>query len=300
MKMSEKVGPGEVLGFGAVAGVKLGGIGLASMAIWASSANAQCPDPASPTASYEVAFDAEWSQATHPQSFPGNPHFSPLIGGTHDGGVMFWEPGGQATIGIERVAETGNPDRLRAEVNAAIADGTAGFVIEGGALAVSPGQVLAYFDVTESHPLVTLVTMIAPSPDWFVGVHGLDLRPGGEWADSVTVELWAYDSGTDSGTDYTSANSDTDPAEPIQNIHDEPPFAGTGRIGTYTFVRVDGVGCSIADIAPPCGVHDFLDIAAYLALYNSDDPAADVAEPYGLLNFFDVSSFISAFTGGCP
>ena len=29
--------------------------------------------------------------------------------------------------------------------------------------------------VTTDHPRVTLVTMIAPSPDWFVGVSGLSL-----------------------------------------------------------------------------------------------------------------------------
>ncbi len=38
---------------------------------------------------YTVHFDASWSEETHPDGFPSSPHFSGLIGGTHNDGVSF-------------------------------------------------------------------------------------------------------------------------------------------------------------------------------------------------------------------
>ena len=47
------------------------------------------------------------------------------------------------------------------------------------------------FQIGRDHPLVTLVAMIAPSPDWFVGVHDLGLIESGDWVDEMTVDLLA-------------------------------------------------------------------------------------------------------------
>ena len=47
------------------------------------------------SATYRVVFESTWSPTTHPDTgFPGNPHFSPLIGGVHDANVSFWTSGG--------------------------------------------------------------------------------------------------------------------------------------------------------------------------------------------------------------
>jgi hypothetical protein len=68
--------------------------------------------------------------------------------------------------------------------------------------------------------------MIAPSPDWFVGVHDLPLiGADGEWVDSLSIELLPYDSGTDDGVNFTSPNADSDPQVPILRIAETPPFA---------------------------------------------------------------------------
>jgi serine/threonine protein kinase len=39
---------------------------------------------------------------------------------------------------------------------------------------------------------VTLVSMVAPSPDWFVGVGGLPLLQDGQWVDELVVPLPAW------------------------------------------------------------------------------------------------------------
>ena len=83
--------------------------------------------------------------------------------------------------------------------------------------------------------------MIAPSPDWFVGVSGLSLYENGEWISQKVVELVPYDAGTDSGVSYNSANLATANPEPISKIEvtlflvngDVPP------LGTFTFTRLN-------------------------------------------------------------
>lgn len=197
-------------------------------------------------ATYDVDFQATWSSATHPGAYPFGAHFSPLIGATHDGGVSFWAPGGIASPGIESMAETGGTSSLTAEINAAIGAGNAASVITGPAIG-SRASTATSFTLTADHPEVTLVTMIAPSPDWFVGVHGLDLRASGSWADQVTVPLFAYDAGTDSGLNFTSPNQDTNPQDPI-TLLTGGPFFGTTPLGSFTFTRrasYEPYGCGI-------------------------------------------------------
>ena len=184
---------------------------------------------------YDVDFNPTWSFATHPTAFPPAAHFSPLIGATHSSGIQFWTPGGIASPGIEIMAETGGVFSLEFAVTQAITAGTAGQVIKGGGVFV-PGSTSTTLRVTDEFPLVSLVTMIAPSPDWFVGVHDLNLLTPTGWEDSVTVELFAYDAGTDSGATFTSTNVNTFPKVPISLITGGP-FTGSDSLGSFTFTR---------------------------------------------------------------
>lgn len=188
-------------------------------------------------AEYMVTFDATWSAATHPGAYPPGAHFSGMVGGTHDGSVSFWNVGGLSSEGIERMAESGSTAPLLAEVQAAIDVGTAWSTISasGGA---SPGVRQTTFFMASSHDRATVVAMIAPSPDWFVGVSGLVLRSGQDWLDGVVVVLPALDAGTDDGAGFTSTNADTNPAELI-SLFSGPPFAGTAPLGTFTFTLID-------------------------------------------------------------
>ncbi len=89
--------------------------------------------------------------------------------------------------------------------------------------------------------IVSVVTMIAPSPDWFVGVSALPMLQDGVWVDEVVVELWPYDAGTDSGESYASGNSATNPAEAVYEIDGSPLAVGGAvpALGTFTFSRVE-------------------------------------------------------------
>lgn len=64
-------------------------------------------------------------------------------------------------------------------------------------------KTFAVFRVDPVHHLVSFVSMIDPSPDWFVGVSGLELcQQNCTWADYKIVELYPWDAGTDSGPTY--------------------------------------------------------------------------------------------------
>jgi hypothetical protein len=195
-----------------------------------------------PSAQYQLTFEATWSDATHPTDFPPNPHFSGLIGASHTLAARLWEEGGTATPGIKNMAETGGKSPLDSEINALIGDGGACALISGGGIGLSPGVATVTFTVNQDCPLVSVVSMIAPSPDWFVGVSGLNLFENGAWIEQKVVELLPYDAGTDSGSSYTSPNEPTASPEPIYRIETEPLAVdgGVPPLGTFTFSRLDG------------------------------------------------------------
>ncbi|MEL6796771.1 MAG: spondin domain-containing protein [Planctomycetota bacterium] len=226
------------------------------------------------TATYELRFDSLWSPTTHAGAYVPSAHFSPLIGGVHSDAVSFWEPGGIASEGMERMAEIGRVTNLRNEVNAAIAAGTALARVQGVRIDDFPDTTTLTFEATDAHDRLTLVTMIAPSPDWFVGTHGLALRDSaGEWLEEIVVDLDAYDAGTDSGTDLTSADSDTNPQEPIRNIQNEPPFNGLPVLGRYTLTLVSVDVCE-ADVNAD-GALTPGDFNAWVLAFNAQSAACD-------------------------
>lgn len=195
------------------------------------------------TAQYQVVFNASWSQATHPSNWPSNPHFSGLVGGTHNSSVHFYRQGETASEGIRLMAELGQKTTLLNEIVPAIAGGNAQLQLSGGGISPSPGSVTLTFPapMRREFSLVTLVSMIAPSPDWFVGVDSLDLIEDGQWEASKTVTLYGLDAGTDSGASYQSADLVTTPRGVVTQFTDFPALVN-GQIvpfGTYTFTRLD-------------------------------------------------------------
>jgi hypothetical protein len=199
------------------------------------------PSPiAAPVARYRVTFDASWSAQSHPSDPPRTPHFSRLIGGTHRATVKFWESGALASEGIRLMAEQGRTTPLDTEIEAAITAGQAGRLLVGDGIDRSPDRITLDFEISPDFSQVTLVSMLAPSPDWFVGVSGLSLVESGDWVAEKVVVLQPWDAGTDSGATFTSADVRTAPFEPIQLIRSGPLVVGASvpPVGTFTFRRI--------------------------------------------------------------
>lgn len=196
------------------------------------------------TAQYQVVFNATWSQQTLPTNWPGGAaHFSGLVGGTHNANVHFWHDGETASEGIRLMAELGQKTTLLNEIVPAIANGTAQFQLSGGGISPSPGSVSLTFaqPMSRDFPLVTLVSMIAPSPDWFVGVDSLNLIENGQWVTNKVVTLYGKDAGTDSGVTFTSPDQVTVPRGVVTQFTGFPAIQNGVIVpfGTFTFTRLD-------------------------------------------------------------
>lgn len=65
------------------------------------------------------------------------------------------------------------------------------------------GKTFAVFRVDSSHHLISLISMIDPSPDWIVGLAGLELCTREcSWIEHKELKLYPWDAGTDSGPSY--------------------------------------------------------------------------------------------------
>lgn len=207
------------------------------------------PDPG--PATYRVRFEATWSAGTHPQDFPAGAHFSQLIGASHariagyssNGSPLsvLFQPGDLASPGIRNMAEIGNNTVLRTEL------GRRGNLVLGELLesratfATSPGELIDTVTVDARHPLLSAVTMIAPSPDWFVALHEQSLLDEqGNWRQHLMVPARTYDAGTDSGPSFNSPDQPTTPAQPIQLITNGP-LARSGTVPPLGVFHLDRI-----------------------------------------------------------
>ncbi|MBV1924880.1 MAG: spondin domain-containing protein [Dokdonia sp.] len=187
-------------------------------------------------ATYEIIFDSNWSQATHPHtsgSLPSQAHWSPFAIAVHNDQVDFLSMGDLASQGIENIAETGNTSVFLQDVNTAITNGTAKEGFQAGDIDDALGSVIFDVVLTEEYPLLTILSMIAPSPDWFVATDGLELFDGTNWTQEIILDVYAYDAGTDTGVDYQSANTDANPPQVISSLQGVTPFSSE-KIGSFT------------------------------------------------------------------
>ena len=143
------------------------------------------------------------------------------------------------TAGLERLSEEGKHSPLDTEIRTAIDQGNALMLFESGGLKNWKDSMVATVRVDPAHPLVSVVNMIAPSPDWFTGASGVTLAENGAWISRRTVTLYAYDSGGDDGTTYNARDKDTNPKKPTTRAANRH-FVINGRVkpvATVTFVR---------------------------------------------------------------
>lgn len=200
------------------------------------------PTPAAGTALYRVTFEATWSASTH-ADFPAGAHFSPLIGLSHRAEALVFQLGQLASPGIKNMAERGNNAALRTEIDALRGSGAARSLLDGRASTASPGVLTDTVRLDAQHPRLTVVTMIAPSPDWFAALENENLlTPDGRWVAQRRVPALAYDAGTDSGPTFTAPDQATVPAAPITLLR-LPPAAGPAPdgppVGTWLLEKIN-------------------------------------------------------------
>lgn len=186
---------------------------------------------------------------------PPPAHFAGVGLITHDSATSFWTTGAPPSIGMANMAVTGcvdsvgacnpantpaytpYPRSLEDDFNDAAGLGGAEFLYKFTQAFLSPSTTEFSFLISDANALVTAVAMIGPSPDWFIGVGGLDLRPGGVWANSLSVPLFAYKGGvkTDNSMTFNPAGPEHAPWDDIHLLTpQEHPLAGQ-VLGTFSF-----------------------------------------------------------------
>ncbi len=207
------------------------------------------------TATYNIEVTTIWNTAEH-SWIPSFAHWSDLIGATHSTENQFMEVGQLASTGIKDVAEIGVNTAITNEINTAISNNLADQLLQDVFDPFVGNDSKAGFTnvtVDEAFPLVTLVSMVAPSPDWFIAINSVDLRSGNPsvnngWKDTFTMDVFVYDAGTDSGADYIADNQITTPSfEPIEMATGYP--TNGNRMATITFTFLSSV-LSNEDFSP--------------------------------------------------
>lgn len=183
---------------------------------------------------YRVTFTGTWT-SNDSSPYPMSAHFSPLIGATHIPNAAIWKRGEVASLGVQEVAELGATLEIMQELTAAENAGTTGPIVVLDDLFNLPNASTTVVEFTEQKSHITLISMVAPSPDWFVGVSDLSLRNNGQWIENLTVDLHPYDAGTEEGDTFSLFNSATVPRQAIALIGSSPFFQSSPIIGRIKF-----------------------------------------------------------------
>ncbi|XP_023160020.2 uncharacterized protein LOC111592186 [Drosophila hydei] len=254
----------------------------------ASAATAAATQPAPLTgctldrlAVYKVVLHTYWTRELFPKHYPDwrpTAQWTKTLGRTHNANYALYHIGQPATAGVKQFAETGKTELLDSnageqqqqqmqaqKTSAAAGAGVGVGVGEGSAPTMSERSVFDEFSlpaiqlgagrseakvfVDSNHSLVSLMTRVVPSPDWFIGVDSFELCVGGSWIDTVTVELDPLDAGTDNGFTFTAPNWPTAPQGVIYRITSRYPAHPAGSfyypkskrlppIATFQFIKL--------------------------------------------------------------
>lgn len=191
-------------------------------------------------ASYKMTVTMNW---TSPQfSVPTGAHVTTLIGMIHSKDTLLWKEGKLATEGLEDVAEVGNITKMNLEIDAIIAKNKALSKFQIAApLITGTAETNLLFNTT--YPTISFASMIAPSPDWFMGVSNISLFVNNKWLDELNLYVRVYDAGTEDGDIFGYNNPSTSPQQPamLLTATNASVLANTNAtiapIATIRFVR---------------------------------------------------------------
>lgn len=177
-------------------------------------------------AKYELTIERLWSKHTHPKDFPigWDTKFGDVIGASHINDFRVWSYGEHASDGMANLAKHGTIEDLESELKEKGGDIRTIIKARGIAYPDVYGKTYAVFRVDPTHHLISLASMIYPSPDWFIGVSALELcLSNGSWIEQKEMNLYPYDAGVDNGPSYTSPDQPTKPQEAIRRIKPNQP-----------------------------------------------------------------------------
>ncbi|MES2429971.1 MAG: spondin domain-containing protein [Bacteroidota bacterium] len=165
-------------------------------------------------ASYKVAVQLNWRSPEF--TVPPNAHVTLLCGMVHSQDTSLWQPGTLASPGMEVVAEVGSVNTIFTEMDNIVSKQKALYKFVMFEPSGAIGSIQTALNLTSEYSFVSLASMIAPSPDWFMGIHDVDLFRNKSWVSDTTINMFVYDAGTEDGDVFGYANPATVPQQNIQ------------------------------------------------------------------------------------
>lgn len=173
--------------------------------------------------------------------------FSPLAGVTHSNRLSFFTVRGFANKPVEILAETGVntryirfAKRLRSQGRGVLS------IVDAGAPTMPGKSTSLIVRVDCKHSFLTVLGMIAPSPDWIVQINNRNMfdTKTNKFIRSDRGTLIAYDTGVDDGREFTppldlSLDLPTKPQMNIAPLVEDETDRFEGRIvGRYSIRKI--------------------------------------------------------------
>lgn len=189
---------------------------------------------------YRVTVTLAWAEGKHGPDHPADAHFSRLIAVAHRSRYTLSSDGDTASSGLALIATNGHPSILEAELSEARRRKRVGAHVVVKGLPIGVGDVDFEVEATREFPLVSFVTMLAPSPDWFKGANAISLRERETWQETIAVPLWVWDAGADTGKSFDSPSEETQPRQSVRLSTLEAFLGADGfrSIGSAMLVRI--------------------------------------------------------------
>lgn len=163
-------------------------------------------------ARYTATITAQWKSPEF--TVPSGAHYTTFIGMVHNSAASLWKAGTKASYGMEVLAESGGGGPVLAEIDSMVRVKNALSLLLFVAPPVySSSQVNFYCNSNYSH--ISFASMLGPTPDWFVGISGINLRSNNRWVEDTAINLYAYDAGTEEGDVFGYNNPATTPRQDI-------------------------------------------------------------------------------------
>ncbi|CAO1423905.1 unnamed protein product [Diamesa tonsa] len=165
---------------------------------------------------YKIELEGHWSQELFPKHYPlvrPPAHFSKTFGQTHDNHHALFNVGKVAGKSLKHFCNNGQSVELENEDTGEFFDE---FHIP---LLKNPtDRIESRLFVNSNYTMISLVTKLIPSPDWFIGIDSLNLCKDKKWIEKLTIPVTPYDCGVNSGLTFSAPIWPSDPQETIQKI----------------------------------------------------------------------------------
>lgn len=200
------------------------------------------------TATYRVVFSNLLTSKNFGNLIPSSGLvFSPLAGVSHSNRISFFTVRGFASKPVEILAEQGrNMPFINLARRVRRKTGKVTSVIDAGKPTMPGTATVLTLKVNCFNPSITVLGMIAPSPDWIVQINNRIMydTSAGRFIGQTSGDLIAYDTGVDNGREFTppldlSLDLPTVPRKNIAPLVEDDTDRFEGRVvGKYLIKRI--------------------------------------------------------------